>query len=148
MSPTSYRAAPSRVTTLLAPFYWCRGSESNRYGVLPPQDFKSCASASSATPAFFMALRVGLEPTTYRLTAGCSTIELPKNTCCLLGSLLIFQTGDFLLSRAVASQVPSTVESLTSVFGMGTGVSSLLLSPDSTANYFHIFFSLVKSSTY
>ena len=25
-----------------------------------------------------MALRVGLEPTTYRLTAGCSTIELPK----------------------------------------------------------------------
>ena len=27
-----------------------------------------------------MALRVGLEPTAYRLTAGCSTIELPKNT--------------------------------------------------------------------
>ena len=26
-----------------------------------------------------MALRVGIEPTTYRLTAGCSTIELPKN---------------------------------------------------------------------
>ena len=25
-----------------------------------------------------LALRVGLEPTTYRLTAGCSTIELPK----------------------------------------------------------------------
>ena len=27
-----------------------------------------------------MALRVGLEPTTYRLTAGCSAIELPKKT--------------------------------------------------------------------
>ena len=26
-----------------------------------------------------LALRVGLEPTTYRLTAGCSTIELPKH---------------------------------------------------------------------
>ena len=26
-----------------------------------------------------MAPRVGLEPTTYRLTAGCSTIELPRN---------------------------------------------------------------------
>ncbi len=31
---------------------WCRGRESNPYGGHPPQDFKSCASASSATPAF------------------------------------------------------------------------------------------------
>ena len=30
---------------------WCRGPESNRYGNHLPQDFKSCASASSATPA-------------------------------------------------------------------------------------------------
>ena len=29
----------------------CRGPESNRHGSHPPQDFKSCASASSATPA-------------------------------------------------------------------------------------------------
>ena len=29
----------------------CRRPESNRYGRLVPQDFKSCASASSATPA-------------------------------------------------------------------------------------------------
>jgi hypothetical protein len=29
----------------------CRGPESNRYGDHSPQDFKSCASASSATPA-------------------------------------------------------------------------------------------------
>ena len=74
------------------------------------QDFKSCASACSATPAFqftvdslqltiiwvyllgllivhcqllivhcLMAPRVGFEPTTYRLTAECSTIELPRN---------------------------------------------------------------------
>ena len=43
------------------------------------QDFKSCASANSATSATYMAPRVGLEPTTYRLTAGCSTIELPRN---------------------------------------------------------------------
>ena len=28
-----------------------------------------------------MAPRVGLEPTAYRLTAECSTIELPWNTC-------------------------------------------------------------------
>ncbi len=32
---------------------WCRGPESNRYGSLLPQDFKSCASASSATPASY-----------------------------------------------------------------------------------------------
>ena len=42
-----------------------------------PQDFKSCASASSATPAG-MAPRVGFEPTAYRLTAECSTVELPR----------------------------------------------------------------------
>ena len=30
---------------------WCRGPESNRYGCLQPTDFKSVASASSATPA-------------------------------------------------------------------------------------------------
>ena len=30
-----------------------------------------------------LAPRVGLEPTAYRLTAGCSTIELPRNTCCI-----------------------------------------------------------------
>ena len=32
-------------------FKLCRGPESNRYGYHYPQDFKSCASASSATPA-------------------------------------------------------------------------------------------------
>ena len=30
-------------------------------------------------PPRHLAPRVGLEPTTYRLTAGCSTIELPKH---------------------------------------------------------------------
>ena len=31
--------------------FWCRGPESNRYGDHSPTDFKSVASASSATPA-------------------------------------------------------------------------------------------------
>ena len=39
-------------------------------------------------------------------------------------------TGNYLLSRAVSRQVSSTWKSLTSVFGMGTGGSSLLSSPD------------------
>ena len=40
------------------------------------------------------------------------------------------QTGNYLLSRAASRQVSSAPESLTSVFGMGTGVSSPLSSPD------------------
>ena len=43
---------------------------------------------------------------------------------------LNFQSGNVLLSRAVARQVPSALLSLTSVFGMGTGGSSMPSSPD------------------
>src|SRR6476659_7339893 len=43
---------------------WCRGPESNRYGSHLPQDFKSCASASSATPALFLERKTGFEPAT------------------------------------------------------------------------------------
>ena len=32
-----------------------------------------------ASPKFWMAPRVGFEPTTYRLTAECSAVELPRN---------------------------------------------------------------------
>ena len=38
--------------------------------------------------------------------------------------------GDDLLSQDPAVQVPSALESLTSVFGMGTGVASPSLPPD------------------
>ena len=40
------------------------------------------------------------------------------------------KTGDVLISQAASHQVSSALKSLTSVFGMGTGVTSLLLSPD------------------
>jgi hypothetical protein len=49
---------------------WCRGRGSNPYDGHPSQDFKSCASANSATPARLMKLLVGpegLEPPTNRL---------------------------------------------------------------------------------
>ena len=39
-------------------------------------------------------------------------------------------SGDVLLSRAVAHQVSSALRSLTTVFGMGTGVTFLLLPPN------------------
>ena len=69
-----------------------------------------------------VAPQVGLEPTTTRLTAECSAIELLRNRECeefLLRNLL--GSGGDLLFRAVASQVPSALKGLTSVFGMGTG---------------------------
>ena len=64
--------------------------------------------------------QVGLEPTTTRLTAECSAIELLRN----------IESGSDLISRAVSSQVPSALESLTSVFGMGTGGTSPSLPPE------------------
>ena len=67
-----------------------------------------------------MAPQVGLEPTTLRLTAECSAIELLRN----MGS------GGDLLSRAVTSQVPSALKGLTSVFGMGTGGTPSSLPPE------------------
>ena len=75
MSPTSYQTAPSRAINL---YYLVPRTGIEPVRLLRSQDFKSCASANSATPAF-LALRVGFEPTAYRLTAGCSTVELPKN---------------------------------------------------------------------
>ena len=68
----------------------------------------------------FMAPQVGLEPTTPRLTAECSAIELLRN----------IESGDDLSSRAVTSQVLSALRSLTSVFGMGTGGTLSPLSPE------------------
>ena len=43
---------------------------------------------------------------------------------------LLYKSGNDLLSQGVSTQVSSALESLTSVFGMGTGVSSPLLSPE------------------
>ena len=67
-----------------------------------------------------IAPQVGLEPTTTRLTAECSAIEL----------LRIMESGSDLSSRAVSSQVLSALESLTAVFGMGTGGTSPSLPPE------------------
>ena len=89
-----------------------------------------------------IAPQVGLEPTTTRLTAECSAIEL----------LRIMESGSDLSSRAVSSQVLSALESLTSVFGMGTGGSSPSLPPEIVAilllqlslSCFHFAYLLLK----
>ena len=82
-----------------------------------------------------MAPQVGLEPTTFRLTAERSAIELLRNVVgegeTLSGNVFsLIESGDYLLSRAVTSQVPSAYGGLTSVFGMGTGGALQLLSPE------------------
>ena len=84
-----------------------------------------------------MAPQVGLEPTTLRLTAECSAIELLRN----------MESGSDLLSRAVSSQVPSALKGLTSVFGMGTGVTPSL-SPPEWVNEFMRFSALLASYRY
>ena len=60
-----------------------------------------------------MAPRKGLEPSTYRLTAECSTIELSRNN----------ESGDDLLSHRASPAVSWALKGLTVVFGMGTGVT-------------------------
>ena len=51
---------------------WCPRPESNRHGLLHPQDFKSCASTYSATKAHLVS-RWGFEPQTPWLKVKCST---------------------------------------------------------------------------
>ena len=67
-----------------------------------------------------LAPQVGLEPTTTRLTAECSAIELLRN----------MESGSDLSSRAVSSQVLSALKGLTAVFGMGTGGTPSSLPPE------------------
>ena len=44
-----------------------------------------------------------------------------KKSPAVAGDFFLLDSGGYLLSRTVASQVPSAYEGLTSVFGMGTG---------------------------
>ena len=68
---------------------------------------------------FILAPPVGLEPTTLRLTAACSTDLAIEE----------WKFGDVLLSQVVSNQVPLALKGLTSVFGMDTGGSPSLSSP-------------------
>ena len=55
--------------------------------------------------------------------------EFHKKTPPLSGVFIVESGGD-LLSRTVTSQVPSALKGLTSVFGMGTGVTPSSLPPE------------------
>ena len=77
----------------------------------------------------------GLEPRTVRLWAGCSNqlsywpLYMMNQELIYISSWQMLSTGIELFSQAVASQVFSSHMSLTSVFGMGTGVTSSLFTP-------------------
>ena len=93
-----------------------------------------------------VAPQVRLELTTLRLTAECSAIELLRNIFSFSLPYMLFpyvrereklpflplpvDPGNFLLSQAVPSSVPSAFGGLTSVFGMGTGGALQLSSPE------------------
>ena len=168
MSPTSYQTALSRANLrrdcpfILSHIFSLYGAENrNRTDTMfnhrrilspvrlpvPPPRHDIIFSQVAISSISLLALRVGLEPTTYRLTAGCSTIELPKIMWHSANFLCHFfmpcgLSGNILLSQVVANQVSSAHRGLTSVFGMVTGGTLLLWSPDPTSSNF----SLVKSS--
>ena len=68
MSPTSYQAALLRDIVFGFRQFWCRKPGSNRYDTYVSRDFKSRASANSATPAELM------------LSADCSRLLLYYST--------------------------------------------------------------------
>ena len=57
----------------------------------------------------------------------------------IIDETLFSKTGNVLFSRAASRQVSSALESLTSVFEMGTGGTSPPLSPD---HIYYTFFNL------
>ena len=78
-----------------------------------------------------LAPQEGLEPTTLRLTAECSAIELLRNIAeTRFYPRFLLESGDDLSSRAVSSQVLSALKGLTPVFGMGTGGTPSSLPPE------------------
>ena len=64
------------------------------------------------------------------LAAGCDFPSAGKKKTLTFSDECLLESGNDLLSRAVSSQVPSTLKGLTSVFGMGTGGTPSLLSPE------------------
>ncbi len=96
------------------------------------EEVTSKKTASTFVPADFLAPLDGLEPTTPWLTVTCSAnwakeaIYKQENSYSPFSCLSV---GIDLSFRSVARQVFSAPQSLTSVFGMGTGGPSALKTP-------------------
>ena len=115
LRPSGYE--PDELPTAPPRVIWCRRPESNRYDVLASQDFKSCASASSATSAylFYYKLRITSSTTSfisltykvlfahsllvssyYSLLANTFFVLLLTSHYCFVLVLLFFRTFDIL----------------------------------------------------
>ena len=83
---------------------WCRGPESNRYGYHYPRDFKSLASASSATAADNLKKEIKMEATP-RIELGIKVLQtsaLPLGYVALKGGAENeIRTRDPLLGKEV-----------------------------------------------
>ncbi len=65
---------PRNISTPTLHLYASEGLSSN-----PPSGVKEYPQNALRSVGFFLALRAGFEPATNRLTADCSTTELPEN---------------------------------------------------------------------
>ena len=99
-------------------------------------------------PPRLMALRVGLEPTTYRLTAGCSTIELPKIICLFINSLVSEDKSSARQFPTLPGRYqPSTIGVKRLNFCVRHGYRCVPLAIVTGRTILHIQSILVKSST-
>ena len=93
-----------------------------RLGILPCSPFlRGAVSAAGSAPLRHVASQV-LRTIWRKLECVLICQNLTnRNAHAMHGRFCLLDPGGYLLSRTVASQVPSAYEGLTSVFGMGTG---------------------------
>ena len=118
-----------------SPFRWCAMRDLNPHG--RPLEPKSSASANSANRAYII-LSIRLKKRNQRFLSQTNgdpignrtRVTAVKGRCLNRLTMGPYKTGEDLLFQAASHQVSSAQKSLTTVFEMGTGVSSSLYSPD------------------
>ena len=87
---------------------WCRGRESNPHAPLGTQDFKSCASASSATPASPKQwAQNSLRPAEYSIS--CS-LRSPRARCCRSSLRHVSRQNRIATDNGCRSPVPTKTD--------------------------------------
>ena len=112
-----------------APFRFFFKEKSVICAVIHPFCKRSYIRRFTAAATFLQ--QTGSVPKQYRQRPQCRALPFcTQKRTNLKRSPSFFCSGDDLLSRAASRQVPSALQSLTSVFGMGTGVTSASLPPN------------------
>ena len=111
MSPTSYQTALPRDIILNER---CRTPGSNRYDTFVSRDFKSRASANSATPAYSRHGLLSL-PANYNMLKRicqypcCFLLTLTSNRCIMQGSVFLTISGGIMSNRPVIQALCSSL---------------------------------------